>query len=378
MSRVSIVLSSPKSKYLLIAAAILIVALAVNTIHAAQSCNQGYANDCLYVPDNIVDFTVSPNQNISYTDVTGNPRTFSWAMREPVGVDGPMPIVIWMHGGSGGKNNGLYSLEEWSDLTASMGYFTISVAHHKRDPLEKEALCTHSNLVIPDECDDLKDLNFDRPKDIRVLLDVLDQMVQTPEWEDRLDTSLIAVAGHSAGAGGAMMVAGATRSFGGAPVLIDDPKPIAFMAFSLQGPGTDGFFDKDSGQPETSWMNIDRPMLMGTGAGDNSCKPNRFYCERGDSPSNRKAPFDLMPDGDKYRMFIDDSDTFHTMFELKSQNCPSKGVDPLKCQDFTDWLSSAAAAFLDAHLRDDAFARLWLLSNNLERAGNGSVEWSTK
>ena len=85
-----------------------------------------------------------------------------------------------------------------------------------------------------------------------------------------------------------------------------------------------------------------------------------------------------MPDGDKYRMFINDSDTFHTMFELKSQNCPDQGVDLLKCQDFTHWLSSTAAAFLDAHLKQDAFATLWLQSNNLEQAGNGSVEWSAK
>ena len=86
--------------------AVVILFVAVNTIHAAQSCNQGYANDCLYVPENIVDFTVSPNQDISYIDVTGNPRTFSYAMREPVGIDGPMPIVIWMHGGSQGKKTG--------------------------------------------------------------------------------------------------------------------------------------------------------------------------------------------------------------------------------------------------------------------------------
>src|SRR5690606_12811547 len=121
-------------------------------------------------------------------------------------------------------------------------------------------------------------LNAERPFDLRSALDYL-----LEEWDERVDPERIAVGGHSAGAGATLMVAGAERSYEEQVARFADPRPRAFLAFSPQGPGTDGF---SSG----AWSEIQRPVLIGTGAGDSTSEP----------ASNRVKAFEGLPGPDQY------------------------------------------------------------------------------
>ena len=87
-----------------------------------------------------------------------------------------------------------------------------------------------------------------------------------------------------------------------------------------------------------------------------------------------------MPGGDKYQLYLHDSDAFHTLFDLNTGDCAAgtKPVDPAKCDEIARWLTSTAVAFLDAHLRQAPLAQQWLASRNIVNASGGIAEWRTK
>jgi hypothetical protein len=62
----------------------------------------------------------------------------------------------------------------------------------------------------------------------------------------------------------------------------------------------------------------------------------------------------------------------------RTDECVDRGISPAKCDEVTRWLQSVALAFLDAHVREDAFARRWLQSDNISIASRGVAEWSRK
>jgi hypothetical protein len=290
-----------------------------------------------------------------------------------------MPVVIWSHGGAHGKTDSLNSLAAWSDTTAAAGYLTVSIAHHPRSEQERNQLCVSIGIPDPATCDLFKHLNWDRPFDITAVIDDLEVLNQQGGLRGQIAVDRIAVGGHSAGAGGTLSVAGALRSFTGAPVLLADPRPVAFLAFSPQQPGTEGFFDTDFQRPLHSWQPLTRPALVGTGDGDNGCHPTEVpgACP-GETPYGRRLNFDRMPAGGKYRIYLHDADTFHTLFAVSTTDCISRGVNQSKCDEMARWLQSVALAFLDGHVRQDAFALQWLHTDNVETASRRIAEWDFK
>lgn len=280
----------------------------------------------------------------------GGPRRIPIAIRKPLAIT-PRPVVVWSHGGAGGKNDPLDSLPEWSTTTAEHGYYTVSIAHVPRSCDEQTALCDELG-VTPCVCDQsFKYLNWDRPHDIRAVLDYL----ETIATADNLDLANLAVGGHSAGAGAAMMIAGATRVYTTSPVSFADPRPKAFLAFSPQGPGSEGFLD-------TSFGSVARTLLVGTGDGD---------ITDGDTPDVRRLAYDLSPGLNKFLVYIADPRTRHTTFEHKTDGCVRGGTDLATCQQFLAWLDPAALNFLDATLRRDRTARDWMTSPALADLSDG-------
>lgn len=342
----------------------------------APTCNQTLTPGCLYFPATQFTFQTTTSQT-TYTDNAGDQRTIEFAIRKPDGAPIPMPVVIWSHGGPHGKTNPLTSMVEWSNTTAEAGYLTISIAHAPRS--DHKRLCQSVGINDPGTCELFKYLNWDRPFDISAVIDELERMNQQGDFRGQIGMNHIAVGGHSAGAGGTLSVAGALRKFADTPVSLADPRPIAFLAFSPQQPGTEGFFDTDHGRPLHSWKPIERPALIGTGDGDNACKATEVpgSCQ-GETPSGRRANFDRMPPGNKYRIYINDADTFHTLFALNTAKCSALGVNQTKCDEIARLLQSTALAFLDGHVRQDAFAQQWLQSNNVEIASQDIAEWSRK
>jgi len=365
-----------------------VVAIAVSTAlrpAAAQAptCNQVLTPGCLYFPAIQYAIGTEPPEVLretAYKDIGGMLRTVKMAIRIPKDAPGPLPVVIWSHSGASGKRDPTGALVEWSRATARAGYLSISIAHQPRDDVSSRyALCAAAPLSMDTAtCDVFKYLNWDRPNDIAAVINELERMNAAGEFRGRIDLARIAVGGHSAGAGGALAVAGALRNFTGTVLDMRDPRPVAFLAFSPQGPRSERFFDTDFNRPQHSWSNIERPVLIGTGDGDSTCDrlPEPGSCF-GDSPYIRRISFERMHGGNKYHIYLKDADTFHTLFELHTAECsdPSKNVDQVKCDEIARWLMSTALAFLDAHVRGDALATQWLASDNLVAASAGVAQW---
>lgn len=345
----------------------------------APTCNQAQAPDCLYFPPARYTFT-SYERSTFYTDNAGQQREVRFLVRQPLGATAPMPAVIWSHGGADGKSRPTNSMAEWSETTATAGYFTVSIAHAGRDDGSRGQLCQSIGIADIETCKIFKYLNWDRPHDIRAVLDELVLMNASGEFAGQIDIDRVAVGGHSAGSGGAQTIAGAKRIFVGAPVQISDPRPVAFLAFSPQQPGGEGFFDTRFQKQRHSWTDVHRPVLTATGDGDSTCNPGPEpgSCI-GDTPFGRRIGFQRMPaDGNKYQLYVHDADAFHTLFELNGAKCVQLLGDPVKCGEMVRWLSSAGLAFLDGHVQQSPAALQWLQSNRIENASGGVAEWLRK
>ena len=158
-------------------------------------------------------------------------RRVAMAIRVPAGASGPLPVVIWSHGGPYGQSNPTNVMLEWSLATASAGYMTVSIAHPSRDNASRLLLCAAPPLEIDSAgCEFFKHLVWDRPHDIGAVINELERLNATGQFQGQIDLARIAVGGHSAGAGGAVTVAGALRNFSGIPIDLSDPRPAAFMA----------------------------------------------------------------------------------------------------------------------------------------------------
>jgi len=348
---------------------------------------------CLYFPSD--HYTVSLiTDTISYTDTAGLTRNVPIAIRIPISAPVPMPVVMWSHGGADGHANPAKSMLEWSETTAEAGYLTISIAHSSRTNT-RTLLCNAIMTTVTitetgygwdlrdeDRCEHFKYLNWDRPYDIRAVLDELERRNGQGALQGRIDLAHIAVGGHSSGSSGALTVGGALRNFTGVSVDLSDPeqRPVAYLAFSPQPPGSEGFFDTDYRRPHHSWENITAPVLFGTGDGDSTCDPleEPGSCF-GDIPYGRRIAFERRSPVDKYLIYFHDADTFHELFALNTDNekCGTE-VTQQKCDEIARTLRSVALAFLDDHLRGNMVAQQWLGRNDVELATGGVAEWSHK
>ena len=211
------------------------------------------------------------------------------------------------------------------------------------------------------QCREFKHLGYDRPLDFIRVVQELQTLAGGPPWAGRIDLGAVAYLGHSAGAGSAMMIADAGREYmpGLGLSFADHPAPRAFVALSPQGAGEDGFL------PE-SWDGVTRPVLMCTGASD------------GDHPHERRDPYEYMPAGDKYLLWIEDPGAQYMLIAGEIEPCLRAIRDRSRCQAMREWLRSAVSAFLDAHLRHDRTAVDYLASDALVEASGGVVEWKTK
>ncbi len=377
-----------KNRFSLSPAAFLLLMASKGALAQAPTCNQAPTPDCLYLPGTRYAYT-EVERSTTYFDIAGLSRTVNVLLRIPTGAPLPMPVVIWSHGGAEGKENPHHSLAEWSEVTAEAGYLTVSIAHTPRVDLgNRYALCAAPPLLMDaTTCDGFKYLHWDRPHDIAAVIDELDQLNASGPYAGYIDIERIAVGGHSSGSSGGLSVAGALRDFSsidytGTVLDLHDPRPVAFLAFSPQGPGAEGFFDTDFKKDRHSWGEIWRPVLIGTGDGDNTCdrleEPGSCF---GDSPYIRRIAFGRMPgNGNKYHIYLNDAETFHTLFELKTSECSpqEKDVSRAKCDEMARWLSATALAFLDAHVRQDPNAQQWLNSDNIVAASRGVAEWLRK
>jgi len=313
---------------------------------------------CLYLPPRLPIELVE----LAVTDLArvGGPREIPIAIRFAPTAPRPMPVVVWSHGGAGGQLDPTRALDQWAIAAAEAGYLSVAIAHVPRDQASREALCASLGFDAAG-CATFKFLGYDRPIDIALTIDKLAELATQPQFAGRFDLAKLAVGGHSAGAGGTLMVDGASRDINGVATLISDPRPIAFLAFSPQAAGSDGM-------TEAGYAQITRPTLIGTGRGDENPP---------DTADGRAAVYDLMQPGNKARIFVEDAAAIHTVFALELDNC-TNGATLARCEQMRDWVKSAGLAFLDAHLRSAPAAIAFLASTDLAVASGGVAEWSTR
>ena len=335
-----------------------------------EGCSEDDTDACLYTPEasleSFAEFNdperletdngeIVSDMTVTYQDVTGTVRKVPLLIFAPEG-DGPFPIVTLSHGGAAGAVSGRTKLTEWGEIIAKAGYVSIMISHVPRSDAARLALC-EAIEVTAEACQTFKFLNFDRPNDIAAILDALDELGRVhPGLGPRMDPSRVAVAGHSAGSGAALTVAGAERLVGDVSFFGEDARPLAFLAFSPQGPdiALDNF-------GERSWDGVERPVFFATGSGDET--------DGVPDADTRRVPFESAPAGEgKYLLFIDDERAIHTTYALS--NVPDPRVE--------QWLVSGALAFLDAHLKDSERALEYIRSRSLEVASDDRLEWKIK
>ncbi|MEZ4394270.1 MAG: acetylxylan esterase [Polyangiales bacterium] len=297
---------------------------------------------------------------LSYTDESGDTRTIRVQVRRPVGARGPLPVVVWSHGGADGTSNPTNVGAGWDAVFTRAGYLFVAIAHSGRDVASRARLCSALGYDTAG-CMTFKYLSWDRPHDLRRVLDWLQEQAVGAQ-RGNVDLTRIAYAGHSAGAGAALVVAGATREIAGSQRALPDPRPVAFLSCSPQGPGEEGFV-------EGSFAGVARPHLTLTGAGDDTT---------GNVAEVRRRPFELMPAGQKYRGWIAEEPARHTIFDFSTSACEREGGTPERCAQYLDWLSSAGLAFLDAHVAGRPEAAAYLASDALTFLGGGAFEWSRR
>jgi dienelactone hydrolase len=341
----------------------------------AAACSASNREACLYRPDMTFTVELSVVTGLTYTDAVGLPREVRIAIYRPIGGPAAAPVILLSHGGSNGQTDPSKSMEDWAPVFASAGYVAVAIAHPARDlgTPAYDAMCQFLKVPAGELCD-IK-LNWDRPHDVARVLDWLDEKVTSEPFKTAVDLERMAHMGHSAGAGAAIMLGGAPRNFvcakpfgfsppptcsGNDLVSLAEPRFDAILAFSPQGPGSDGFMAE-------SFPQIAVPTLVGTGLDDGD--PGE--------PATRLQVFELAAPGDKHLIYVDDPGAVHTFFGGNLEACSTKSSLE-RCQAMQEWIFAAALAFVDAHLKDDPEAKAWLASQNVAVASDGAASWQSK
>jgi hypothetical protein len=277
--------------------------------------------------------------------------------QEALDAGGALPVVVWIHGGNADVN-GRNGSREWSETLARAGFVVVHPSIVPRTMSGAIDLWAEFGLdVAQGTACAFNPVVVDRPRDTSAVIDALPSLgAQFPALAGRLDLSRVVVAGHSFGAYTTRAVAGARLDLcpggSGAPpgwpfrdAQFTDPRPIAFLALSPQGPGRLGFF-------EQSFVTLDRPEFMATGRGDITPE---------ETPGDRLRSFQLIAPRGKYLLYIDDVAASHATFNLN---------EPLAPQ-FDPWLQSHVLAFLDAEVRGSATAAAALQSGAISGASAG-------
>ncbi|MFA4029626.1 MAG: hypothetical protein GDYSWBUE_000919 [Candidatus Fervidibacterota bacterium] len=276
-------------------------------------------------------------------------------------ADGKHPVIVWSHGAFGSKDGYQPLVSVW----ASSGYVIIQPTHSDSlalMPVEERRKVVEAISQGKFPFSVLKNWR-ERARDISLVLDSLARLCElVPELKGRMDDGCIGVGGHSFGAFTTQLVAGASaRLLGGERVILSDERPKAFIAISptgIGGVGIGGLFDK------SSFENIKRPMLLITGSNDFG---------RGFLPAEwRKAAFELLPEGDKYLLWIDGA--YHDFGGISGMPAAARQWFMPKFmgrynERHLEIVRSMTLAFWDAYLKGGAEAKEFIASKMIERAG---------
>ncbi|MEZ4442611.1 MAG: hypothetical protein R3B72_26190 [Polyangiaceae bacterium] len=323
---------------------------------STATCDAASLEGCDY-PSRGLSITV--RDQVAITDsVTG--RTLPLLVRIP-DVPGPLPLVIWSHGG--GFNDAGHRLSvEWGETLAAHGYVVVHIAHVTPDATALAALCTLAAIPTAEclppagDADSTGLFALVKTRDVIAVLDQLPMLSQASEAQGgpAIDLSRVAVAGWSAGSRAPLITHGAVfYPSPSAPKLsLEHSLPAAAIVVSPVAPGYAGFFEEAD---DDTWVHTRGPILTLTGHNDlQAAKPDL-------TGEGRRIAYERQPaDGTRWLLFSNlDGVGSHTTFSLDDL-----GSSDERLLRLSHALQASARAFLDATLDGDAEARAYLSSGN--------------
>ncbi len=203
------------------------------------------------------------------------------------------PVIVFSHGMFGSRKGYAPLVEHW----ASHGYVVLQPTHLDSLELESPAERARGGPIGRRVRDPAEASSWrDRVEDVAFVLDLLETLPDlVEELAGRIDRERAGVGGHSFGAHTTQLTAGASLKV---PLLrkrldLSDPRPLAFLVLSPQGPG--------NGLDEESFAGLTRPTLFVTGSRDASPRDGRL-------PAWRRQAFELSPPGERCLLWLEGAD----------------------------------------------------------------------
>ncbi|HXC63526.1 MAG TPA: hypothetical protein VNZ67_04165, partial [bacterium] len=196
--------------------------------------------------------------------------------------DGPFPVIVFAHGEGGSKDGYDYLGRYW----AKHGYVVLHPTHIGVDPSGLQPGVSRADLpALAAAAED--PVNFAAEiQDVRYIINQLPTLADSlPGMSGKVDTAHVGMAGHSLGASTALAMAGARVTEASGQVHdYSDPRPLAFLAMSPQGPEQGLFVDG-------AWSQVLRPVFVVIGTQDKGVDGSPWTV--------RRKVYEDLPPGDK-------------------------------------------------------------------------------
>lgn len=292
--------------------------------------------------------TLEVTQKVGHTLKREGMRDLSFRIVGPT-KGGPYPLLVISHG-MYGSETGLDPLVQY---WASAGYVIIQPTH---DDSLRYADAETRRKALSGSLDNIGSAP-QRPKDIKLIIDSLDQIAKlAPALANRIDRTKLGMGGHSFGAWTTQMISGMSVR-GQAPNK--DDRFQAFLVISPQGMGP--------GINEDSYKTMKGPMMMITGdkdAGRGSGDPKVY----------RRHAFDHAAPGDKSLVWL--KDAAHNFGGINGQMARMLNPSIMGGQNdlHVRQVQSASLAFWDATMKNSQEAKSYLAGKELEKTGGVKIE----
>ena len=268
----------------------------------------------------------------------------------------PYPVIIFSHGLGGSKEAAIYL----GDFLAQHGYACFHLQH---DGSDEKLWKKTGNEIFSESINKLKGAAngqnlLARTFDVQFAIDQLFLLNKSgPEFKGKLNLKEIAVAGHSFGAGTALVIAGQTFPF---PMLNNRLKDNRVKAAIYLSPPS----NLRNRTAQEVYGNIRIPGLLFTGTNDNS--------PIGETPaSERRNPYDGIQAPGQYLVIFYNGD--HGVFNGRRR----RTAQPTD-EKFLSMIELTCLKFLDAYLRNDLSAKKWLNSGESAQYFKGTADFEHK